>query len=146
LYGSSPVQGHTAESLGLKPVMRLYANLLDIKHLTKGDTVGYSATWVAPEACTIGIVSAGYGDGYPRVVAPEACAAIAARRYPLVGRVSMDSLAIKLDETQTYKIGDRVELWGESISIDEVAHWAGTISYELLCKLTSRVKRVYGQI
>jgi len=146
LYGSSPVHGLTAESLGLKPVMRLYANLLDVKHLSKGDTVGYSATWAAPKACTIGVVSIGYGDGYPRVVSQAAQVSIASRRYPLVGRVSMDSLAVRLDDTQTYSIGDRVELWGESISIDEVAGWAGTISYELLCKLTPRVERMYGQI
>ncbi len=146
LYGSSPVQGVSAASLGLKPVMRLYATLLDIKPLYKGDSVGYAATWAADEACTIGIVSIGYGDGYPRVIAKTAQLAINGNRYPLVGRVSMDSLAIKLNGSDDVRIGDRVELWGDTISVDEVARWAGTIAYELFCKLTSRVERVYGQI
>jgi alanine racemase len=146
LYGSSPVQGVSAASLGLKPVMRLYATLLDIKQLAKGQSVGYSATWTAQEGSTIGIVSIGYGDGYPRVMSNAAHVAIAGKRYPLVGRVSMDSLAIKLDDTARVSIGDRVELWGETISVDKVAAWAGTIAYELFCKLTSRVERFYGEI
>ena len=146
LYESSPIQGISAASLGLNPVMRLYATLLDVKQLAKGESVGYSATWTAQKSSTIGIVSMGYGDGYPRVLDNMAHVAIAGKRYPLVGRVSMDSLAIKLDDTARTSIGDRVELWGETISVDEVAGWAGTIAYELFCKLTSRVERIYGQI
>jgi alanine racemase len=146
LYGSSPVQGVSAASLGLKPVMRLYATLLDIKQLAKGESVGYSAIWTTQEDSTIGIVSMGYGDGYPRVMGDAAHVVIAGKPYPLIGRVSMDSLAIKLDDTAQVSIGDRVELWGETIPADQVASWAGTISYELFCKLTSRVERVYGKI
>jgi alanine racemase len=144
LYGSSPFQGRSAASLGLKPVSRLYATVLDVKRLNCGDSVGYSATWTATEPCTIGLVSIGYGDGYPRVVSSEAQLAIAGKRYSLVGRVSMDSLAFKLDQNGVVSIGERVELWGDTISADEVASWAGTIAYELFCKLTSRLDRQYG--
>lgn len=141
LYGSSPLKGISAESLGLKPVMRLYANLLDIKNLKRGDSVGYGATWVADKDCTIGVVSIGYGDGYPRLVADGIQLAVAGKCFPLVGRVSMDSLAFRLDDAKGVSIGDRVELWGEAISVDEVAQYAGTLAYELFCKLTSRVER-----
>ena len=141
LYGASPLQGVSAAGLELQPVMHLYARLLDIKHLQRGDSVGYGATWVADEACMLGIVSIGYGDGYPRVVRRGAQVAIAGRRYEIVGRVSMDTLAVKLDSVHRVHIGDRVELWGEIIAADEVADWAGTIAYELFCKIMPRVER-----
>jgi alanine racemase len=144
LYGSSPFQGVSAASLGLKPVTGLYATVLDVKQLNCGDSVGYSANWSATESCKIGVVSIGYADGYPRVVSSEAQLAIAGKRYPLVGRVSMDSLAFKLDQNSDVSIGERVELWGDTITVDEVANWAGTIAYELFCKLTSRLDRQYG--
>ena len=146
LFGSSPLNKVSASSLGLAPVMRLYARLLDIKQLAKGDCVGYGATWVADKTCTIGVASIGYGDGYPRVITDQAQLVLGGKRYPLIGRVSMDSLTFKLDDAADASIGDRIELWGETIPVDEVANWAGTIAYELFCKLTSRVERVYGQI
>ena len=142
LYGSSPLQGKSAGDLGLEPVMRLYARLLDIKHLQRGDSVGYGATWVADKPCMIGIVSIGYGDGYPRVVSRGAQVAVAGRRCEIVGRVSMDTLAVRLDPMHRTHIGDTVELWGETIAADEVAEWAGTIAYELYCKITPRVERL----
>lgn len=141
LYGSAPLAGKSAAQLGLHPVMSLYARLIEVKPLKAGDSVGYSATWRAAQDCTLGIVSIGYGDGYPRVVSERAEVAIDGRRYPLVGRVSMDSFAILLDSAKPEPVGARVELWGNTISVDEVADWAGTIGYELLCKITSRPMR-----
>lgn len=142
LYGSSPFAEQSASSLGLKPVMRLFATLLDIKTLQADETVGYGATWQAREDCTIGIVSIGYADGYPRVVSEKAQLVIDGKRFSIVGRVSMDTLAVLLDQDSQFSPGMPVELWGENISIDEVAGWANTISYELLCKITARVERI----
>jgi len=141
LYGSSPLAGTTAAQLDLRPVMALYARLIEVKPLKAGASVGYSAAWRAEQDCTVGIVSIGYGDGYPRVVSDAAEVVIEGRRYPLVGRVSMDSFAILLDYANPVSVGARVELWGDEISVDEVARWAGTIGYELLCKVTSRPTR-----
>lgn len=142
LYGSSPFADQSAASLGLQPVMRLFAKLLDIKQLQAGETVGYGATWCAPADSTIGIVSIGYGDGYPRGLSEGAQVAIEGRRFDIIGRVSMDTLAIRLDASSQISVGTTVELWGETIAIDEVAGWANTISYELLCKITARVERI----
>lgn len=139
LYGSSPLIKTTAHALNLKPVMSFFAKVIAIHHLKKGETVGYGALWVADKDTTVAIVSAGYGDGYPRVVS-GAKVAIGKRCYPLVGRVAMDMMAVQVDDTVC--IGDRVELWGETIGIDQVAHWADTISYELLCRVTQRPKRI----
>ncbi len=141
LYGASPLQGRRADELGLQPVMRLFARVLDIKHLQAGDSVGYGGSWRAPMACRVGVVSIGYGDGYPRVVSDGAQLAIDGKRYRLVGRVSMDSLAFLLEDDESVCVGTPVELWGETIPVDEVAAWAGTIAYELCCKVTPRVAR-----
>lgn len=142
LYGSSPFADRTANDLGLRPVMSLYARLLDIKQLKAGDQVGYGAHWTANRDCTIGVVSIGYGDGYPRVISEDAQVAIADKRHAIIGRVSMDSFAVLLEGEQRYAVGAQVELWGHTISVDEVAAWANTIGYELLCKVTQRVVRV----
>lgn len=142
LYGSSPFARHSAADLALQPVMSLYARLIDIKQLKAGYSVGYGAHWAADQDCTIGIVSIGYGDGYPRVISESAQVAIGESRYPIIGRVSMDSFAVLLDKEHPHRIGARVELWGRTISVDEVASWANTIGYELLCKVTQRVVRL----
>jgi len=142
LYGSTPLAGKTAAQLDLWPVMAVYARLIEVKSLKAGSTVGYSATWKADHDCSIGIVSIGYGDGYPRVVSSAAEVAINGRRYPLVGRVSMDSFAILLDHSKPEEMGATVELWGDTISVDDVARWANTIGYELLCRMTSRAERI----
>lgn len=142
LYGASPLARRSAAELGLRPVMRLYARVLDVKSLPAGASVGYGAGWRAQRDCRIGIVSIGYGDGYPRVVNADAQIAIDGRRYPLVGRVSMDSLAFLVEGDETIAIGSPVELWGETIPVDEVAQWANTIAYELCCKITARPARI----
>ena len=142
LYGSSPLANSAASELGLRPVMSLYARLLDIKQLKAGESVGYGAHWTAKADCTTGVVSIGYGDGYPRVISEQAQVAIGASRYPIIGRVSMDSFAVLLDGEEKHEIGTQVELWGCTISVDQVAFWANTIGYELLCKVTPRVARI----
>lgn len=133
LYGSSPLMYKTAAELQLKPVMSLQAELIAINHLKKGQTVGYGDNWTCPMDMQVGIVNIGYGDGYPRH-AVSAPVAVNGQRCHLIGRVSMDSIAVDLREIQTV-CGDSVECWGKQISVDEVALSAGTISYELLCNI-----------
>ena len=131
LYGASPFINKTAAELQLKPVMSLQAELIAINHLKKSQAVGYGGSWICPEDMPVGIVNIGYGDGYPRH-AVSAPVAINGQRCNLIGRVSMDSIAIDLRGVQA-TCGDMVELWGKQIPVDEVAVSAGTISYELLC-------------
>lgn len=141
LYGSSPLCGVSRSALNLVPVMGFYASVIAIHTLKKGETVGYGARWTADKATTIAIISAGYGDGYPRVVNGDAKVAIKGEHYPIAGRVAMDMIAIEIG-TADIGIGDQVELWGDTISVDQVATWADTIGYELLCRVTQRPKRV----
>lgn len=142
LYGASPFAGKTAEKLGLKPVMRFKSMINAIHHYPAGARIGYCGIWQANRPSVIGVVAVGYGDGYPRHISENTPVCVQDERVPIVGRVSMDMLTIDLtDCNKKISIGDEVELWGESIPIELVAKSAGTISYELMCQLTSRVYR-----
>ncbi len=132
LYGASPVLNKTADELQLQPAMSLEAELIAINQLTKGHSVGYGNNWVCPENMPVGIVNIGYGDGYPRHADSATPLAVNGQKTHLTGRVSMDSIAVDLRGVQA-SCGDRVELWGQQIGIDEVAAHADTIGYELLC-------------
>ena len=132
LYGSSPLLGQSADNFGLKPVMNFESRLVSVQQLKQGDVIGYGSTWQCPEDMTVGVVAAGYADGYPRHAESATPVWINSKRCPLVGRVSMDSICVDLRGVEA-KPGDRVVLWGKELSVDEVASHAGTIGYELLC-------------
>lgn len=142
LYGSSPVEGQSASALDLQVTQQFSACLIAVNDVPAGEAVGYGASWVASRDSLIGIVAVGYGDGYPRHASNGAPIAVAGKRTCTVGRVSMDMIAIDLTEIENAKVGDRVELWGDSVSVDEVASFCGTISYELFCQVTARAHRV----
>jgi alanine racemase len=143
LYGASPILNESAQSLELKPVMTFSARVIAIKSLKKGDAVGYGGDWVAKKDFLMAVVSAGYGDGYPRNVQMKTMVLINGQRFPLVGRVSMDALTIDLNGSDDVVIGDKVILWGASLTVDEIAQKAGSIPYTLLCGITARVRVVW---
>lgn len=139
LYGSSPFGDRSAASLGLRAAMTLRAELIATQALQAGDAVGYGGTFVAPGPMRIGIVACGYADGYPRHAPTGTPIEVAGVRTRTVGRVSMDMLAVDLEPVPDAGVGASVELWGERVSVDEVAASAGTIGYELLCAVAPRV-------
>lgn len=145
LYGASPRADCDGGDLGLKAVMTLEAELIAVRTLNPGDSVGYGETWRAQTPTRMGIVAIGYGDGYPRHAGTGTPAAVNGQRIELIGRVSMDMLAVNLSAAPEAKPGDKVELWGDQVPVDEVARHAGTIGYELLTGITVRVPRVYHQ-
>lgn len=142
LYGGSPIVGKTGPELGLEPVMTLEAPLITTRVVKAGESVGYGAGWVAERDTRMGMVAIGYGDGYPRHAGTNTPAAVGGCRIRLIGRVSMDMLAVDLSNAPRAREGDLVELWGRTVGVDEVASCADTISYELLTGVTSRVPRV----
>jgi alanine racemase len=142
LYGISPFEEKTGEQLALKPVMSLYSQLIAIKELQKGDAVGYGGTWVADKATRLGIVAIGYGDGYPRHAKTGTPVLIKGQRVPLVGRVSMDMLAVDLNLQPQAKVYDLVTLWGDGLAVEEIATCADTIAYTLVCGITPRVIKI----
>jgi alanine racemase len=140
MYGASP-SGVTAaiEGTGLQPAMTLASELIAVQMLNEGHTVGYGSSFKARGSMRIGVVACGYADGYPRV-APEGTPVIVdGVRTRVVGRVSMDMLTVDLTPVPTANVGSRVELWGTSLPIDDVAQACGTIGYELMCAVAPRV-------
>ena len=142
LYGATPTADRSARSLGLQPVMSLQSRLIAVQHLAPGDAVGYGSTFVAEQSMRIGIVACGYADGYPRHAPTGTPVAVADCRTRTLGRVSMDMLAVDLEPVPNASVGDRVQLFGDLVPVDEVAACAGTIGYELLCAIAPRVRRV----
>lgn len=140
LYGVSPFSQRTGVEEGLQPVMTLRAKIISIQHCQQGDAVGYGCTWHCPEAMPVGIVGIGYGDGYPRHAPNGTPTLIHGKICPLIGRVSMDMIAVDLRPLQQVAIDDPVVLWGEGLPVEKIAAQAGTIGYELLCGVTQRVK------
>ncbi|MCC5886802.1 MAG: alanine racemase [Gammaproteobacteria bacterium] len=143
LYGASPLLGRTADGLKLAPVMTLRSRVLAVKEVPAGHSVGYGAAWTASENTRIGIVAAGYGDGYPRHAPSGTPVRIGACDVHTLGRVSMDSLTVDLRLAAHVRVGDEVVLWGRGLPVDQVATAAGTIGYELLTGVSSRVPREY---
>lgn len=133
LYGVSPNPRRGSLAEGLQPVMTFSSRLISVKQLKAGDTVGYGATWSCPEDMAIGIVAAGYGDGYPRHAHSGTPLLVNGQRADMIGVASMDMLAVDLRNVPDAKVGDPVVLWGEGLAVEEIAASAQTIPYELLC-------------
>lgn len=139
LYGVNPIGA--AYKLDLRPVMRLKAKILAVNSVPAGAGVGYGQTWRARQASRVATVGIGYGDGYPRIVRPGAFAVLGGQRVPVLGRVSMDLLALDVSPITDAAAGQIVELWGQQLAVAELAEQAGTIAYDLLCRVQGRVKR-----
>jgi alanine racemase len=143
LYGVSPFTDSLGRDHGLKPVMRLESNLISVKSIRKGESVGYGASWTAPENMLLGVVAIGYGDGYPRHAKSGTPVLVNQQKASLIGRVSMDMIMVDLRACPDAKVGDPVQLWGEDLPVETVAGHADTIGYSLLCGVTQRVKYQY---
>jgi alanine racemase len=141
LYGVSPLPGGHGEALGLRPAMTLSARLMAIQDVAAGERVGYGATWQAPADCRIGIVSIGYGDGYPWREQGVGHVVIRGRQVPLAGRISMDMLGVDLTTLPEARAGDEVVLWGPELPVEQVARAVDTSPYELVCRVSRRVPR-----
>lgn len=143
LYGSSPLLGKSAEDCGLKPAMTLRSQVIAVNDIEAGGIVGYGANWSAEKNSRIAVVAMGYGDGYPRHAKNGTPVLINGKRYPMVGRVSMDMITVEVGLSSDVEIGDSVILWGPELPAEEIAEWADTICYEMFCNLANRVKRQF---
>ena len=147
LYGINP----TLEADNpMQPVVELKARIVQIRNVERGDSVGYGGTWTARRPTRLAIVSAGYADGYFRAAGSTdgtrgAEVIAAGKRCPVVGRISMDLMAVDITDLpdKTARRGHLVTLIGEGITVDDLAHHFGTIGYEVLTSLGSRYMRFY---
>lgn len=143
LYGIAPIVNHTGAQFDLEPAMQFEAPLISVKPLRGGDAVGYGQTWCAKSDTTIGIVAAGYADGYSHNTESGCPVIINGRQAELAGVVSMDLLAIDLGPNARDQVGDTAILWGDDLPVEDVARFAGTIPYTLVTGVTARVVRNY---
>ena len=139
LYGISPFIGGRAAQNDLRPVMTLETQLIAVKRVPHGASVGYGATWTCPQDMPLGVAAIGYGDGYPRHAPAATPVLVNGRRVPLVGRVSMDMITLDLRGQPDARPGDPVVLWGRGLPAEEIAEHVGTIAYELVTRVSPRV-------
>jgi alanine racemase len=149
LYGLSPDINNMGSSLdlGLKPAMKLIAKLQLVKAVKAGQGVGYGSTATTKEDTKLGVVTMGYADGIPRNASNLAGVFVAGKRAPLIGRVSMDQFVVDLGASSLAKTGDEVIVFGDGsggeYTIDEWAKACGTINYEIVTRIGTRVPRIY---
>jgi alanine racemase len=131
---------------GVLPVLSLRARLTAIQELEIGDTVGYGMRWRAERPSRIGVLSVGYGDGYPRL-RNQGQALLHGRRVPIAGGVTMDALMIDLTDVPEAQLGDEAVLLGtqgtDCITVQELARLSGTVTYDVLTGFRARLPRVY---
>lgn len=142
LYGVSPQAEREGGDWDLRPVMSLESGLIAVRRLRAGEPVGYGADWHCPEDMPVGILAMGYADGYPRHTPSGTPILVNDRLCALLGRVSMDMLAVDLRACPEARVGDPALLWGRGLPVERIAGAAGTIPYELLCRVHKRLQFV----
>jgi alanine racemase len=143
LYGYPPEAG-LQNSIPVKPVMQFQSRVIFVKTVPAGTSVSYNRTWSAPGPRRIATISAGYADGYHRILSNRSSIVINGKAYPQVGTVTMDQMMVDLGTDHTVRVGDKAVLFGwEGLSAADLAETAGSISYELLCSVSRRVRRVF---
>ena len=147
LYGGNPTPG---KSNPMRPVVELKGRIVQVRLVGKGETIGYGAAFTAGRQSRVAIVAVGYADGFLRSAAaargkPAAEVIVAGKRCPLVGRVSMDLIAVDVTDLAegAARRGDLATLIGDGLSVDDLAAGMGTIGYEVLTNLGRRYHRVY---
>ncbi len=140
LYGGGPFE---VPHPGIAAVARLDAPILQIRSVPVGESVGYGATWTAARPTRAAILAAGFADGVLRGLGARGYGWLHGRAWPFIGRISMDLIAIDVTEADSVQIGERVQLLGPDVPLDEVARAAGTVPYEVLTRPAHRIARRY---
>lgn len=142
LYGGTPFEDRSVASLGLLPAQTLRAELLAVRDLAAGASIGYGHEFTSTEPIRMAVVSCGYADGYPRLAGTGTPITVAGVPTRVLGRVSMDMLVVDVTAVPQAVPGSPVVLWGEGgPAIDDVARCARTTGYELMCAVAPRVRR-----
>ncbi|MFQ5902465.1 MAG: alanine racemase [Candidatus Binatia bacterium] len=146
LYGIHPSPEMVGQ-VALKPVLSWKTRILQLKRLPKGSSISYGRTFVTERESLIATLPVGYADGYHRLLSNRGAVLVRGERAPIVGRVCMDLTTVDVTDIRGVEQGDEVVLLGEqgegTISADEMARWADTISYEILTSISARVPRIH---
>jgi alanine racemase len=145
LYGVYP-SAEARRTVAVRPTLSWKSRVVYFKVVKPDHPVSYGSTWQSDVMTRVITVPAGYGDGYFRAMSGKAEVLVNGRRYPVVGRICMDQMMVNIGWDSAYN-GDEVVLLGESgdeaISCEQLAEWAGTIPYEILTNINTRVPRLY---
>ena len=146
LYGYAPAEGF-APHVELRPVLTWRTRIVHLKEVPEGTPLSYGRTFVTRRRSRIATLAVGYADGYPRSLSNRGRVLVRGRAAPVVGRVTMDMTLADVTEVPEARVGDPVTLigrdGGEVLTAWDLARWAGTIAYEILCGIGPRVPRVY---
>jgi alanine racemase len=142
IYGLYP-SPHVSRSMKLKPAMTLRTKVSYVKSVPGRTPISYGSTFFTQKETRVATLPVGYGDGYSRSLSNQGTVLIKGQRAPLIGRVCMDMCLADVSGIKNVRVGDEVILFGEELSVDEVAQNMGTINYEVLCGVGKRVPRVY---
>ena len=140
LYGGNP---YATRDNPMRCVATLEGEILQVRNVPAGVSLGYGGTHVTARDTVIAVIGIGYADGVPRALSNRGWVALERIRAPIVGRVSMDLTLVDVTDLPPVQPGDWMEFFGHNVGIDEVAGWAGTISYEILTGVGDRVSRIY---
>ncbi len=148
LYGVQPSDDVARHASDTRPALKFSTKVVDVRPISKGKSVGYGLTWRAPRDGVLATIAAGYNDGFPRFMSNGGEVLIGGRRCPVVGNVCMDVAVVDVtDLTPLPSPGDEVVLFGgqgdETLTVDAIAARGGTISYEILCNVSPRVRRIF---
>ncbi len=146
LYGLYPHR-QLKEKVKLRPVMSVHSRIIFLKCIEKGRSISYGHMFIAPRRMIIATLPIGYSDGYLRGLSAKAFVLISGQRCPVLGRVTMDQIMVDVSKVKNPYLGMPVIILGKDqkaqVSADDLAHAAGTINYEIVCSLGSRLPRVY---
>ncbi|MFO7676233.1 MAG: alanine racemase [bacterium] len=150
VYGILPESyraGRRRIDLDLRPVMSLRSRIVNLRRIPAGRSISYDRNYFTTRESTIAVITAGYGDGYPWALTNHGHALVHCHRAPIVGNVCMDLTMLDVTDVPGVRIGDPVTLLGaegeEIISANDLATWAGTIPYDIICRVSPRVPRIY---
>jgi alanine racemase len=143
IYGISPIDGVSATELNLKPVITLQTRLISVQIMPKGSSIGYGARYICDKDMPVGIIAFGYGDGYPISANDQTPILVNNIKCNIIGRVSMDMIAIDLSNQPNADIGDPVILWGNGLAVEEVVKYTSEITWSLVTGIQNRVKFIW---
>ena len=145
-YGHDPVPG--GSGLSVRPVMHWKCRIIQLREVPTGTTISYGRTFTAQRPTWVAVLPVGYGHGYPLRLSNCGEVIVSGTRAPILGRVTMDMTMVDVTDVKPQaRVGDEVVLLGAedglAVNVDEIAHWVGTISYEVLTRISKRVPRTY---
>ncbi|MBE6035855.1 MAG: alanine racemase [Clostridiales bacterium] len=147
LYGCYPSDEVDRNQLSIKPVMSVKANIVHLKKVEKGFSVGYGRKFIAERESLIATIALGYADGYPRPYSSQAKVLVNGVTAPIAGNICMDQCMIDVTDVPNVKVGDEVIIMGSdgknTILADDIARATGTINYEIVCAFGQRLPKVY---